>query len=245
MLKKISRFFYKNYFDITLPLEYRLYMIFFIESYVISLISATTNTLLGKGLVGVVLQWAYIVVCTVVLFVPLNLRMKLSKPLLLYMAFVYIPLLFFQTAGYYGTALMFSLLVIFLLSIVFKGKQRAWLVTLNILTCLGCCLMQYFHPNLVTPHATELDKLIDFLVALFLSAVGLGIMTVYVSNAFDIERFRIRKLLRKLEQTNESLSELTNRDALTGVYNRRYLTQFLSKSLEARAKTGSNLCLLC
>lgn len=244
MLAKIKDYFRKNFFDKTFPLEYRLYMIFFIEAYFISILSASTNTALGKGLVGIILQWSYIAFCTVVLFAPVEKRRKITKPLLLFITFIYIPFLYFQTAGYDGTALMFSLLGIFILAVVFRGRQRIIIVAIDILIYVGCVLVSYWYPELIVPHGAEAAKVVDLLVALVLSTTGMALLTVYVSNAYANEREQIRSLLARLEQSNDALAELSQRDALTGVYNRRYLSQFLERELDTCTRTGRNICLM-
>lgn len=244
MLKRIAGFFRTNFFDERLPIEYRIYMIFFMEAYFISILSAATNTMLGKGVFGIILQWSHVAFCTAVLFFPLKLRMRISKGLLIFMTFVYIPYLFTQTAGYDGTALLFSLLGIFMLAIVFKGKQRIVVVGLDILIYVGVSTLQFLYPDMIIPHGSEQAKYMDLLVALVLSTSGLAIMTVYISNAFDTEQRRIKSLLEELEQNNRQLAEMTNRDPLTGVYNRRYLTQFLELELETCDRSGTSVCVL-
>lgn len=205
-------------------------MIFFFEVLFISTLSATTNTLLGKGLLGVVLQWAVIALCVVVLFIPVKARMRIQNPLLLFIGFLYIPFLYFQTAGYDGTALLFSLLAIFLHAVVFKGKQRIAAILLNILVFVGCCVFQYLNPNLIVPHATELDKLVDLVVALVLSTGGIAILAVYVSNAYELERKKIATLL--------------DQDVLTGIHNRRYLIDQLPREIKIAERTGRPLSVM-
>ncbi|MGI6664033.1 MAG: GGDEF domain-containing protein [Christensenellaceae bacterium] len=244
MITSIKQFFEKNYFDKSFPLEYRIYMIFFMESFLISILSATTNTLLQKGLMGIIFQWSYIVFCAVIFFVSPQRRMQFAPGMLLFLSFVYIPFLYFQTAGYDGTALMFSLLAIFLLAIIFKGKQRVWVITLNLLVYLACVFIQFKFPSVAIPHGGEQAKVVDLVVALSLSGAGLAIMTVYITRAFEIEQERIRTLMEELEKSNNSLEELTNRDALTGIYNRRFLTQFMERELETCEQTGNSICVM-
>lgn len=212
-MKSVKSYFVRNYFESVYPIEYRIYMIFFIESLLISILSAATNTLLGKGLLGVILQWSYNVICLAFLLIKPRIRMKLLKPQLLFMAFIYIPFLFFQTAGYEGTALLFAQLAIFLLVIVFTGKQRIIILILNTIEYLGCILLQYNYPQLVVPHGTVKARVIDLVVAVILSFTGLAIITAFIRSLFN--------------KTNIELTELSNKDALTGAFNRRYLEEFL------------------
>lgn len=239
-MDKLRDFFRKGFFGKELPFNYRIYMLFFFECLLISIVSATTNTLLNKGVFGVVFQWTFIVFCIVVMFIPVKTRMALSKPLLVFVAFVYLPFLFFQTAGYDGTAGLFALLAIFLLTIMFNGKARAALVVSNIALWIGACVLQYQYPQIVIPHGGSQAKFLDYVVALTLAAAGIAILGAYVKNTFEEEQIRIHTLLENEEHVNKQLENLTNRDPLTNTYNRRFLIRFLENVLQ----TPESLCVI-
>ena len=82
----------------------------------------------------------------------------------------------------------------------------------------ACCIAQYYNPTLIVPHATEIDKLIDLLVALVLASTSISIIAVYVINAYEVEEAKIR--------------QFADEDALTGIYNRRKLYEYLTIELE-------------
>lgn len=230
MLKRFSKSMMNQYFGKHFPLEYRVYMIFFFESYFISILSAITNTVLRKGLPGIILQWSYIAFCTAMLFVMPRIRLALLKPHLLFITIIYIPFLYFQTAGYHGTALLFALLGFFLLGIVFTGRVRVLMIVLNISVYLACIMISHLYPQLVVPHSGPDAKLIDLIVAFLLSSIGLSILTFYISSLF--------------EDNQKSLAELSLRDALTGVYNRRFLDDCLQDAIDMSCKDKNEFCLL-
>ena len=218
MKDKVIKFVKKKYLNDSFPLEVRIYMIIFFELLFVSILSATTNTLLGKGILGVSLQWTVIIFSIITLATPGDFRIKIHKPIVIFISFIYLPFLFFQTAGYEGTAMLFAPLSIFLLAIIFKRKRRILLVVLAVLVYSACCIAQYYNPGLVVPHATEIDKLIDLLVALVLATTSISIIAVYVINAYEVEEAKIR--------------QFADEDALTGIYNRRKLYEFLTIELE-------------
>ena len=219
-----------NYFGKQFPLDYRVYMIFFFESYIISIISATINTVLHKGPLGLVLQWSYIAFCTVTLFVIPRIRLTLQKPHLLFITFIYVPFLYFQTAGYNGTAFMFAPLGLFLLGIVFTGKLRVTVIALNILDYLVCIMISWLYPQTVISHSGPAARLIDLMAATLLSFSGISVLTIYVSKIF--------------EEHNKTLAELSIRDALTGIYNRRFIADFLQRELEVAKQTENKFYVL-
>ena len=230
MKNQVIKFMKENYLNDSFPLEVRIYMIIFFELLFVSILSATTNTLLGKGILGVSLQWAAITFSIITLATPSDFRIKIHKPVVIFISFVYLPFLFFQTAGYEGTAMLFAPLSIYLLAIVFKRKWRLVLVVLAVLVYSACCITQYYNPNLIVPHATEIDKLIDLLVALVLASTSISIIAVYVINAYEVEEAKIR--------------QFADRDTLTGIYNRRKLYEHLTVELEYAKRDGVPLLVI-
>lgn len=226
-MQRIKSFFESQFFSSKFSLDYQIYMIFFLESYIISMPSAITNTMLQKGALGILLQWSYILFCTVLLFVKPAVRLALKKPQLLFITFFYIPFLYFQTAGYDGTALLFAPLGAFLLSIVFSGWQRIALVVLNILVYICCIYFNFLHPEWVTMHGGEQAKMVDAMVATAAALGGLAMMTARVTKAFEIN--------------NRELERLSTTDPLTGAYNRRYLTEFMERELTNCRRSGSSI----
>lgn len=241
MLQKTKDYFNRNYFDKSLPFDYRLYMLFFFITLLISTISATTNTLLGAGLLGVILQHIYNICCVIILFISKQKRMRIYKPHLVLTTHVYLPFMFFQTAGYQGTSLLFVPLGLFLLCIVFsKGLRKILLITCGLIF-VGCSLLEYNYPQLVTPFQGPQAQLIDLLVAMLVTFSGISILAVYVSKSYQGETNRIEQLMKELAFNNEKLEESAIRDALTGVYNRRFLTDFLERELKSCVETNSHV----
>ncbi len=198
-----------KYFDPSYPVEYRVTMIFVIIAYLISILSATTNTLLQKGVMGIVFQWVFIAVMTLFLFFPSRLQTVFFRPIVLLVTFVYIPFLFTQTAGYDGTALFFSIIGIFVLSVAFKGIARNLLLVGNILELVALCVFQYLRPDLIVPHGNEQAKLVDLLVALILTLTAMSILSVYIIDALRKGYETTKSVLVELTEKNEKLAEIS------------------------------------
>uniref|UniRef100_UPI00286EEE96 GGDEF domain-containing protein n=1 Tax=Anaerosporobacter sp. TaxID=1872529 RepID=UPI00286EEE96 len=84
-------------------------------------------------------------------------------------------------------------------------------------------------------------QLIDLLVAMLVTFSGISILAVYVSKSYQGETNRIEQLMKELAFNNEKLEESAIRDALTGVYNRRFLTDFLERELKSCVETNSHV----
>lgn len=217
MIEKIKGFIEHNYFDSKFPLDYKIYMIFFLESYIIAFIGAAANTILFRSLVFVVPQWLFILLCTVLLFVKPKTRMSLQKAHLIFLTLVYIPFIYFQTGGYDGSALLFSIIGILALTVAFTGSARFTVVFLALFVNLLCVVINYYFPGFVIPLESPEIKFIDLFLSLILAMIGTAIMSVQITQAF--------------QKKNDELSEISIRDSLTGSYNRRFLYEHLEYRL--------------
>ena len=231
MIKRICQYLRQQYFAPHLSFEYRLFMIFFIEALMLSVLSAITNTLLQKGFWGQLFQWSFIAFMIVLSLLPARIRMKTAKPLLVFVSFVYVPFLFFQTAGYDGTAGLFALIAIFLMTVLFRGKTRIVMVISNIILWMLICTAEYLHPELVIGHGGDAAKFVDYIVAITLTMSGIAILGVYYRTQFDLESTRITHLNNELESSNRVLERMAVCDPLTNVYNRRYVTERLTSDI--------------
>jgi len=217
-MEKIKQFFRRNYFDNKFPVEYRIYMVFFFESYIIAAMAAVANTFLYGQSPLIFPQWLYVAVATFILFVKPEVRMSLQKAHLIFLTSVYIPFIYFTTAGYDGTAFLFSVIGIFALMIGFSGRQRIIVILFDILINLLCVAASYYFPHLVTPHVSLESELIDLVVSLVMAFVCMAVMTSQITKSF--------------QSKNDELSEISNRDSLTGVYNRRFLFEYIESLLK-------------
>ncbi len=209
IMKKIIDHIKKKSFNTSQSMEYRITMIFVIIAYFISILSAITNTLLQKGLMGIVFQWVFIGVMTLFLFFPNRLQLIFFRPIVILVTFIYIPFLFTQTAGYDGTALMFSVIGIFIISVAFENKTRNLLIAGNILILIAVCFLQYLHPELIVPHGNELAKFTDLLVALTLTLTAMSILSVYIIGALRRGHETTKNVLKELTAKNETFAEIS------------------------------------
>lgn len=222
MLKKFKDFITTSYLNDSFSLDYRIYIIFFIVSYFVTLIATFTNTMLYSALITLLPQWLYLFVCTFLLFASTETRMRFQKIQLLFSCLVYIPFIYFQTNGYDGTALLFSIIGMFVLTLVFSGIPRIIIILINMAITIGCVIINHYYPSLVIPHDSLESKLIDFIISLVLSLGCMAIMTIQITQAY--------------QRKNDELAEITLRDSLTGIYNRRFLFHYLEQILTQQPK---------
>lgn len=230
MTKKIKDYLNRNYFSSEFPLNYRIYMICSIETFFIATIAAIFNTITYQLTISTLLQWIFVLCLTVLLLISPEARFKFEKPLLLFDALVYLPFIFFNTGGYYGTAFMFTPLVLFSLTIVFSGKMRILVTSLVITVNIGCIMIQYYVPSTLAIIPDEASFISDLFVSTILSLAGLALVGTQITNSF--------------RKKNAELSETSQRDPLTGTYNRRFLIDHLKRLNESKSYKSERISLL-
>lgn len=234
MIEAIRRYFQNNFFDKELSFRYRLSSIFFIESFILSLLSFVANSIFGETLLGMIVQGLELTLCLVIFFIPLPVKQKVMGPFLLALIFGYIPFMFFQFGGYDGSVLFFAILALFFLAFLYDGKKQVLLVVVDVAIYLVAIVLQMTVPGAVIPMADAETRVFDILAGLTFTMLGLLILARYVGKAYESERLRNSYLLSEVESQRNELEELSVRDGLTGVFNRRYLTE-VSEQILIRA----------
>ncbi|MDL2250063.1 GGDEF domain-containing protein [Lachnospiraceae bacterium OttesenSCG-928-J05] len=148
--------------------------------------------------------------------------MKLKNIQILSNAFFYIPLIYFFTGGYNGTAFLFSTLAAYMLAISYSGVKRVIMIALQMICYLGCIIISYLKPELVVPINSELSRVQDICITTAMAIGGMAIIATAVTRSF--------------ERKNDELSEVVLRDALTGAYNRRHLYENISEAINRDAQ---------
>lgn len=219
-------------------------MIFFFSIYFSSLYSVAVSMSFGRITLAIA-QWIAIAFYTVIALLSVRIQMLFSKGIVIGITFFCIPYMFFETGGYYGTVLMFTALFVFAIAMIFKGRARIFMALGVIVIYGGCVILQYLFPGLAVPFTSPEAVVIEHIITLVLVVAVLSITTVYISNTLDYEERVIKSLLADMEQANKKLEEMSNRDALTGAYNRRYFSEFMERTIQSCNETGRFIhCLL-
>ena len=168
---------------------------------------------------SVVLMTALIFVFTMILSV-ISIRFprhrQMQKVLLVIVInFLFFPSVFFPSGGIYSGVILFFLAGLFLVGITLRGSLSVILFTASLLVMQVTLFIAHKHPALVSP-MTEPQHFHDVQVTLFLSGMSVYAITTLILTAYERERHHNEVLMEKLRN-------LSTRDALSGLYNRREL----------------------
>lgn len=169
---------------------------------------------------------------------------KLVKPALLFVAFAYMPFMFFINSGIDGPMVMYFIMVIFFIAIAFRDAQRIVVMGLVLVWYLLVLLAGHYFPQFVSEYTGNQSRLLDiFFAFLFISIIS-AVLASVVLKVYDVEHKRVNELLEELQAKNDELYKLSIRDGLTGLYNRRYFLECLENEIAASNASGLPICLL-
>ena len=111
--------------------------------------------------------------------------------------------MFFTSGGYHGGMPAFFVFAI-IFTVLMLEKRRALIISLlEIVLYIGLCLVAYHFPHIVTPFATEADRLADILLAFVSVSTVCGIVLY-----FHLKEYNQQQLLQ--EEQNRRLLSLDN-----------------------------------
>lgn len=124
-----------------------------------------------------------------------------------------------------------------LLSIITRKDRRLPLSIFYILVISALYGTEYLYPQLITPYSNKLSFYIDSYVSFLYSFIGLFSMIAIVLNSYH-------RLIAVVEQEKAQLTVLTQRDTLTGTYNRRYMEAALIAADQLNKAADQGYCLI-
>lgn len=210
-------------------LDDRVYFLTVTVSILISIVTLITNMLQGLSMENqlVVAGLGAAMLLLLILGIRFPARRRLLRLcLVLVMDFVLFPVSFFFSGGIHSGMILFFLIGLFLVPVMIRGKASIFIFALAMIWMILMVEISQRFPELVAPMTAE-QHFQDVKVTLLLSGAGLYLVTFLILGAYDQERKKNEKLMN-------SLRNLSVRDALSGLYNRRELFRRLEVMYQGR-----------
>ncbi len=157
-----------------------------------------------------------------------------SVIVIMYAIFVLFPSLWFSTNGATGSTMPFVVLIGIFVVIAFKGKFRTTILVVVIFMFTAFTVLELYFPEITNPYPNREAHYIDLSLGMFLSYSVTVYLAYQVLGDYEKSKRESEKLVRQLE-----ISSIT--DALTGVYNRRFLTSCLDEEMRNSYDSGAEL----
>ncbi len=151
-------------------------------------------------------------------------------------AFILIPFLWFTIGGVTGSTPPMMFTAGICIAIVFKGALRTVMLVADTIMLVAFIALEYRFPDIVIPYATRFDQYSDMAFGLTMSFMVNTILVYTVMGQYVRVRDEKTRLVHRLE-----ILSLT--DALTGLYNRRFLSASIDEEMRQAYDTGAHLTL--
>lgn len=226
-----------------LSLRHRIFNVILLIGMVMTLSATIMNHVLGLGLLTVLAPAACGVV-TVGAYYYSIVRHRFRGPALVIVAMLtvaFFPTMWVINGGTYGSIPYYFIINAAIIAVLLTGKTRLCFLTLFVLITGALIIAEYHSPEIFIFYDEELTRYQDlsfgFLITLLSNALLFGV----VVDSFIRERAQVNRLLNELRHKSEKiarqnavlfrerneLKRLSDTDALTGTFNRRFVTAFL------------------
>ncbi|GAU76843.1 GGDEF domain-containing protein [Fusibacter sp. 3D3] len=150
--------------------------------------------------------------------------------------FVFLPDGWFYAGGATASTMGYAFLICISICFVCKGFQRVFFIAAEIITIILLLCINAFYPEIFLNTPTKV-LFLDNLLQIPMTIIASSILLIVFSNAYRKEKQTLDAYSEILIQKNQALFEMTIKDDLTGLYNRRYIfdqLQSLWQSLESQ-----------
>jgi len=221
-----------------LTLEHTIFFLIAISSICMSVIGALTNIPLGLSVITVVSLTINIVLNISCIIYSAKSKKWFVPSLLvvIYAAFVTFPLLWFSTGGATGSTTPYLIMSGFIAVIMFRGKLRTFFLVAIPLIFSIFIFLEMLYPDISAPYSSRTTHYVDLIIGLIVSFTVTAILAVIVLSRYHKAKLESEALVKQL-------GEISIRDPLTGIYNRRMLTSCLDEEMRKCYETNLPLSL--
>lgn len=146
------------------------------------------------------------------------------------------PIIFITTGGIDGGMPLYFILGLFLSVLILHGKHRVYLLILFIILDICLIVFGYFYPEYIVPFETRVSRLFEIVFSFLIVSISTCVVLIVLIKQYTIEQ-------KKVEKLNRNLKELSIKDPLTNLYNRRYFHEILDVHIKDAEATNSPLSL--
>lgn len=229
---------YDKYFGEHLSLKIRFFNIAIIGGAVTSIPATIASVISGTGLPGILTSAATILFFVVVLIVS-QLSKKIDAAIFatIYgLNFLLFPALYFTTGGIQSGAPLYFMIGIIFTVLMMNSKKMIVTIILEIIIFSCVFYLGYAHPEMVatlTTAAGHRDIALDFIIVSLFIAILVKILSVH----YKREQLHANELLLKLE-------DLSIKDPLTSVFNRRFLLKYLESGISRNLENNTPVSII-
>ncbi len=226
----------KKHFGCDVPVEKRLTNMLFAGGCLVCIVCV-----IGAAIVGMPIE-AILICLSLAIYIGLMFYIsnKVENPelfnqlALMIINFVFFPAIFLTTGGVYGGIISYFIFGIIFSFLLFKGFVCFMVVLSEIIFYSTLIYLSFKWPQIVLDINSRS-------YTYFLSATTVVIVALATGLLVRLLTTQYRREKRKIDKAVKELEELSTKDPLTGVYNRRYMLDFLQTNINRAYNYGAQL----
>lgn len=221
-----------------LPLDHLVFLYAAGAGIFLSIFGLGYNMLIGIGIftLPVLAIYLTVIIVSVLYSIVKNRWYGAAVIVLGFSAFVLLPFLWFTIGGVTGTTAPMMFTCGICIAIVFKGAVRTVMLTMEAVMLFVFIALEYHFPDIIIPYANRTEHYADLAFGVTMSFIVNCILVYTVVGEYMKVQNEKTCLVRRLEV-------LSLTDALTGLYNRRFLSASIDEEMRRAYDTGSQLTL--
>jgi len=212
-------------------LQDRLSLIFVSIGFFLSLFGAIISIIFSLPYWYLLPNIILAILCFIAPLVSDNIR-KPTAVILLIVAYLYVPFLFFTSGGLESSAALFFVMITVYEAFYYKEKALLFHVVMSLVLYITIIIYSQLHPHFLMLDALNFGRAESAIVGVVIVSVVISIIAVTTFKGYSEEHEKSTRLLLELESQNEKLKELSIKDQLTDLYNRRHFLEVLKSELE-------------
>lgn len=218
----------KTFWKEKADLKTRMYYVIMVIGSIAILVSLLITIFQGYGAVAVITTAVCLAFALILLVLSIWLHIEsIGRYIMAYFVnIVFMPLIFFACGGVQSGMPIYYLLTLFILGVLLEGNGRRIAYVICLIVLEISIALNYYRPELVVD--IEFGKFVeDVFVTLFIASATVIAIISMIIQAYDKECKRSEELL-------ERLRELSVKDELSGLYNRRELFRRLESIYQSK-----------
>ncbi|GEM_PF-1200805 len=227
-------------------LEHRLYNVVLIFGIFIFTLGLITNILIQETPTVIVSTFIGDVVLLFFYWLSRGKRLFTVPAILTFslVLFVFTPILWFKDGGVFGGYSYYLILYGIMVFLVFKGfLRRLFISLLGVITSV-LVYIQWKFPHLISYCTSENCLFYNHLVSTYIVGISIIVLFMIFANRYERAQQEVEKYNKKLIEINKQLEELSRKDPLTGLSNRRDILEKINYQVRLFKRTKEPFALI-
>lgn len=226
----------RDYFGSDIPIETRLSNMLFSGGTLMCIVCIAGGAVAGMSLRAVLICVSLACYMCVTFFISIKTKRKvlITKISLILINFFFFPLIFLTTGGVEGGIISYFVLGVIFSYLIFSGLWCFVITTAEIIFYSFVVHASYKWDHITASVASKEYTYLLTSTIVVVSALVTGLIVRVIMMQYRKEKKKIDNAVRELEY-------LATKDPLTGVFNRRYMLDFLQSNINRAYNYGAQL----